>query len=277
MIVFLCDETVCWFANLKPLMVTFLSIFTSITFVYLLVIWLKFCNEYHFEVSSENANNSTNTDTSAGTKQYSLKSAAIASGCCCVGFFIVAIILTILSKHFASGLFTWFCRGLLLSAVVLPICYVAYKHTNLRRVQGQYRHKFLLVHFLGILFVSTLYTAIVSIPQLTPECVLIPFNENLWLLKASMIITIILDGIVFPFVFPYCGNNYVLTYTRQNSQDVLKDAGGTYEALEAWAQKTRAEINEIISQKAFKELETKVQTTDRRSKFRKIWDIIFKE
>ncbi|MBD5215481.1 MAG: hypothetical protein HDS78_03030 [Bacteroidales bacterium] len=276
LIVFLCDEVVCWFGDLKPLMVTFLTFFTSTTFAYLLVIWIKFCREYHFKESEENDNGSPDSDIEVEDREYSVKSAVFTSICCCVIFLLVALILTIISKRVSTGpFFTWICRIALLGAVFIPIGLVAYRHSNLRRVQGQYRHRFLLVHFIGMVFVSMLYTAIVSISQLTPDCVLFPFSENLWLLKSSMIITIILNGIIFPFVFPYCGNNYVLKYTRQNSQLVIQNAGSTYKELEEWTQKTRAEINEIISQNTFRNLEKKELTENKKCKLKRILDVIF--
>ena len=75
LIIFLCDEIVCWFGILKPLMVTFLTFLTSTTFAYLLVIWIKFCKEYHFKESTENNNGSPNIDKKVEDKEYSVKSA----------------------------------------------------------------------------------------------------------------------------------------------------------------------------------------------------------
>lgn len=278
LVVFLCDELVCWFGYLKPFMVTFLSIFTCFTFVYLLVIWLKFCKEYRFSDAKDQSNTLDNTSTNTEPHKYPFKTAAAISACCITIFFLAALATYPLSVRFSSvPIIPWVCRIILFIALVVPIAIVANMHINIRRVQGQYSHRFLLVHFAGLLIDAVLYSLILSFPQVTPDCVLFSFSENLWLLKSFIIITIIVNGVVFPFFFPYCGNCYVLKYTKQNSQTVISDAGDTYSKLEKWAQQTRSDIHEIITNNTIKILETKGQKVDKRSKFKKILDIILKQ
>lgn len=231
-LLFICDEICRWNPDSMDLIVGMLSFFMIISFIFLLFIWIKFMKECGGveDISSKSRKEVPRRlirDRIIDyTKQFLI---------CLAILWILYMVICILSEYFhfmpllslgwlfiflGAFLFVW--RG--------------YKHHKKSQHYGKYSHSLLLEHFIVLVLISLVFSGLFYLPILHETR--LPY-ENLYLFRIISVFFIIINGIIFPFLFPYLANNNVLTFAKK------KDKEGETAALEE-GKGLKKELNNVI-------------------------------
>ena len=241
-LIFLCDEVTCWFPETLGSIITFVSIFSIFSFAFLFVFWCKFYNEY--QILPPYDEEEVAEQIPLGTKLLNAIVTAIALGG--IFFFFVMFLSVLVSGRLVCPSLMWWYRGAIISQIILTVILVAWQHYRIRRAYGDYPHSFLFVHFFGLVGISGIYTFIFAWPVCTPEYVLFDCPENLWILRLGIIVTIILHGIIFPFMLPFLGNYHVRNVAQHSGENAINEARATYAEIDSWAHATLDQIRSNI-------------------------------
>ena len=125
---------------------------------------------------------------------------------------------------------------ILIMGLVLPIVLSGVLRTGIRRKKGEYTYLLMCGHFIAMILMAMLFTAIILFFTNLWDCadqMLLPYDDCRWF-KVSIFIFVILNGIIFPFLIPYYTYNCLYwdskrkvktstTKSQELSQELLKE------------------------------------------------------
>lgn len=203
-IVFLCDEIASWQMFSLPIVVSFLTIFTLLSILFLSGMWYKFNSEF---CSSRNTTTIPPQDTtppkfSATKSVYTFYDKALFP-------FILLIAILYLVETYVLHIHVYGVRVLVLASIVTPFCILGHKHIFIRKSLGKHSHSFLLGHFCLICALSMMYTLLLILPFDFLLSAKVPYSDRLWEIQATIIVFTILFGLILPFWIPYHCHLYI--------------------------------------------------------------------
>ena len=219
LVVFLCDEIIYWNCEYADFVVTFLSLFTMLSFAFWLILWCSFLCDVKLEPEQDVGNENTNTKKEEGMKEWICKHAKWK-----ISFIVIiaVFILCVLCSNLTSILFLKrFCAFIVgIFSVIMLIAYCRVKsHMSL----GQYLYVFSLKHFLCLFFLALLMVIIIKFSvSLSPNFSQILFvYKDFMTIKMAVIAFIIINGLLFPFILP-CFSFYKIQRLVSKEIDKVK-------------------------------------------------------
>lgn len=195
LVIFICDEIVSWNNQLLDHVVTFVSIFTALSFIFITFLWIKFIKEF----SNIHTKNIKESNTLPKIRQY-IKNALINLINPIIIIISVSLLIILIDCFFKLPYYLlWVCFVVFLIGYFIIL---ASKHINKKEKLGAYSHRFLLIHFSGMFLSAVFISAIISIFIDYFVNIRVEYSENLWNLKCSILIFTILCGLISPFIIP---------------------------------------------------------------------------
>lgn len=197
-LVFICDEVVAWAPSAFPYILRGLAIFTLLSTVFLLGLWIKFYYEFclsPLDKCRDNEDSGTVKIPFRKVIKITLVNALAPVLALVACLWIIDSTVVRLNRSVAVWLV---CVG-----IVVPLCILGCRHIKLRFSFGHYSHSFLLWHFGNIFVLSAIYTFLLFLPL---DCLVSadnPYSANQWQIQCAVIVFVILFGIIFPFWIPY--------------------------------------------------------------------------
>ncbi len=217
--VFVCDEILHVIPFSRDILITFLSTLIFISYFFWGVIWFSLWRDtYNSLIVTKKPNRFT----------YKLKN--LVKFCERINYrkglrlLIEIDIIVILTIVLCAINPVWIRITLYATSLLIPLfaiaAYRVSRHSNL----GIYSYDFLFKHFCVISLLSLMVTmtfAIGASHHILVDEMLFGY-ENCNLLKYSILVFIILNGLILPFIMPYWGYKYVLEFAKHKTQNIEK-------------------------------------------------------
>lgn len=219
LVAFLCDEIVYWNYEYADFVVTFLSLFTMLSFAFWLILWCSFLCDVKLEPELVVENENTNTRKEEAMKEWICKHAKWKiSFIGIIAFFILCTLCSSLINILFLKQICVFIVGIF--SVIMLIAYCRVKsHVSL----GQYLYVFSLKHFSCLFFLALLMAIIIKFSvSLNQDFSQILFvYKDFMTIKMAVIAFIIINGLLFPFILP-CFSFYKIQRLVSKEIDKVK-------------------------------------------------------
>lgn len=239
-LVFICDEILGSVPSFHDEIVTFLSIFISLSFIFWAFIWISLIRDVRRSLIGYKTNKFV-----GGIKKIVEKCAKLNyfSGLRLLIELDIAVMLII--GFFAINPL-WLRMALYLMTILFPIFAIAIHRLSNHYNIGVYSYDYLFKHF-SVLFLISLTVAATFAIGIAAHSVFITemmFSYyNYTLVKYSILTFIILNGLVMPFIMPYWGHKYVVKFAKRKIHNIEKSVGPVRDSI---ITKLRNFINEVI-------------------------------
>lgn len=215
LLLFICDEILSEFAQLKSVIFCSLTIFIAISYFYFLMLWYRFFAIVFFRKRTKEY--SKNVEKRDLTKIISNK---LKGGISCILIIIVFINFAILStSNIFEMKYLKYCIVYLLGIFmpIFAICLVRIKSNN---GLDERKYRFALKHFIYFMTISiSCATIIALLNALSIDIPLLDINHHN-LIKYSALFFILLNGIILPFLIPYYCLKRVGNHTIKEIENV---------------------------------------------------------
>lgn len=129
------------------------------------------------------------------------------------------------------------CRFIYFLSLIIPVVLMALHRTSMHISLGVYSYEFLLKHFLMILCLAISITALFFVgAYLDTNIENISIEYSNIMLKISILLFVLLNGLILPFIFPYLAYKLVLMFALKKAER---------EKLNAWF--VRMEIDQQLN------------------------------
>lgn len=210
-LVFISDEICRWQPLFGDVIIGMLSFSMLVSTVFILFLWIKFLKECNPKKWLNNIKPNTPTQNRVGITnrmKNCIKRFFICIFIFCISW-LIAILCHTLFPNVSCKILWW--SIVLFNLIVFII--IGYRHHSISPHFGQYRHSFLLIHFVLIILLSLCFS-ILFLPSIHGHDIRLTY-ENLYLLRFIIGCFIIIIGIVFPFLFLYIANRNVYHFAKK--------------------------------------------------------------
>ena len=198
-----------------------LSILTLFSVVFLGLIWFFFLKRTHIDyIISTNKKDIQKYDSYKHSRTFLILKCIIA--------IVIAFIFTFFVYNYPAIL----CKLFFVLALISPITLIGYSKLKSHIRHSHYSHLFLFKHYTSIILLTfTTCTIIYITIKLFPEfSVVLYLTPDYFLLKMSIFLLILTNGLILPFIFPYYRYKTYLKYAKSqvyksnnNAKSVITD------------------------------------------------------
>lgn len=204
LIIFICDELLAGKPEFCDFIVTFLTVFFSISVLFWIMIWKTFFRDIRIEDNSQTTKPKQDYIMKFMRWKYVLVVCPLFYGLCLYLSSFIPFAELKWGVAFGIGLF-------------LPVGIIAYLKVRSHHEFGVYTYEFGFNHFIGLLFFSLLIATVTEglcawIDMCSATCLL---YQDVSAIKMAMLSMILLSGLLFPFLMPYLGFLCVLKLVKE--------------------------------------------------------------
>lgn len=221
LVVFVCDEILYSVPSLRDTIVTFLSVFTALSFIFWIFVWTSLSRDLRNGLKRRDDN------------KIVTKIRKLVNNCAKWTYFSSLRLLIELNIGIILiiGLVVinplWIRITLYSAAILIPIFAIAIhrlsKHSNI----GVYSYDYLFKHFSVLFLISLMVTLTFAVGAAHSGMVqeMIFTYDDYKFLKYSILTFIIVNGLIMPFIMPYWSHKYVVKFAKREIQDIEKRVG----------------------------------------------------